>query len=210
MERQRLFREHEFGRKGNIDRERNKIRKSIINICNGIQSVGTKNNPIRKLDKLDKEKEHLQLKLDEILKLRHKKIDSFSRNVLFSRISRLQINLSDFNLLWIDDRPERSKNDRDFLQNLGFNIIVADSSEEASEYIESKKIDIILSDIKRNGKKEGLEFLTRLKDQGIKIPLIFYLEFFNEEKGVPPYAFGITNDPKELIHLLLDIIERSY
>lgn len=194
-----------------IARERNKIRKSLLDICDThkVLSSVVDEDSGESFDK-GNAKSELITKFDEILDIRHIKIDAYNKNILFSRISRLKINLTDYNLLWIDDRSERSKNDSGFLGKLGFNVIIANSSEEAFRYIEEKRIDIIISDIKRNGKKEGLEFLKNLRDRRITIPLIFYIEFLKEERGTPPYAFGITNDPKELVHLLLDIIERTY
>ncbi len=88
--------------------------------------------------------------------------------------------------------------------------MVAKTSEEAKQFIHDKKIDVIISDIKRNGKKEGLLFLNGLREIKITTPLIFYVEFFDEKRGTPPFSFGITDDPKEMLHLILDIIERSY
>lgn len=37
---------------------------------------------------------------------------------------------------------------------------------------------------------------------------IYYVSELDKSKGVPLGAFGITDDPNELIHLALDLAER--
>jgi hypothetical protein len=76
--------------------------------------------------------------------------------------------------------------------------------------------NLIISDIKRNNNdKEGLEFynrLRKLKENGELEnlpPIIFYITNYNPELGVPPFAFGITNSPLGLTHLVADVYQRS-
>ena len=77
--------------------------------------------------------------------------------------------------------------------------------------LKTKNYELILSDIARNDiNDEGLRFHKKLIDESIYIPLVFYTGFVDKEKGVPPYAFGIADLPNELIHLVLDVIERKY
>jgi len=40
------------------------------------------------------------------------------------------------------------------------------------------------------------------------VPVIFYIGYPDPSKGVPPHAFGITHRPDELLHLIMDALER--
>ena len=39
-------------------------------------------------------------------------------------------------------------------------------------------------------------------------PVIFYVGEVDERRGPPPGSAGITNRPDELLHLVLDVLER--
>jgi hypothetical protein len=38
--------------------------------------------------------------------------------------------------------------------------------------------------------------------------VIFYVGEFDPGRGLPPFAFGLTNRPDELLHLILDVLAR--
>ncbi len=70
--------------------------------------------------------------------------------------------------------------------------------------------DVILSDIARgNDSTAGLTMLPELRKKNRHIPVIFYIGEIDTSKGVPGSAFGITNQPNELLHLALDALERT-
>jgi hypothetical protein len=74
------------------------------------------------------------------------------------------------------------------------------------------KYDAVISDMNRNGvADEGLKFLTEMRVRNIKLYhwTIFYAAGFDPSKGAPPRAFGMTNRPDYLLHLVLDILERK-
>lgn len=39
-------------------------------------------------------------------------------------------------------------------------------------------------------------------------PTIFYCKGYHQRMGIPTYAFGITHSPTELIHLIIDVLQR--
>ena len=41
------------------------------------------------------------------------------------------------------------------------------------------------------------------------MPLIFYVSVRDEEKPLPVGAFGLTNRPDVLVHLVIDALERT-
>jgi len=113
-------------------------------------------------------------------------------------------------ILWIDDNVNRTPSERKILDNLGMTSDFAVSSAEAKQKIQQKYYDLVISDIYRgDNPSEGVEFLQQLENEGIKHPpFIFSIADLQKEKGTPPYAFGITNDPVELFHLIMDILAR--
>ncbi|HSO41945.1 MAG TPA: response regulator, partial [Rhodospirillales bacterium] len=113
-------------------------------------------------------------------------------------------------ILWVDDNPENNFNEIKMLHQLRADVETAKSTEEALALIQEKKTyDIVLSDLKRgDDATAGLTLLGKLRESHPILPVIFYVGEFKPELGVPPFAFGLTNRPNELLHLILDILER--
>ena len=133
------------------------------------------------------------------------------KDSLFERLSYVKEKNLEVNAIWIDDFPSNNRYESKVLKSVGVKIDYAKSSEEGYEMLKTKNYELILSDIARNDiNDEGLRFHKKLIDESIYIPLVFYTGFVDKEKGVPPYAFGIADLPNELIHLVLDVIERKY
>ena len=80
--------------------------------------------------------------------------------------------------------------DKDFADSLyeilcieGYKVSIAYSIEEALQYAQNNVIDILLLDLRLNG-KSGIDLWYMLKDKGINIPVIFltgYAEQFTEQ-----------------------------
>ncbi|MBN1349335.1 response regulator [candidate division KSB1 bacterium] len=116
-------------------------------------------------------------------------------------------------VLWIDDQPGNNKNEERMLRQLEIEVEYARTTEEAIEKLKSARYDLILSDIARENKSgvpvdSGIDTLNTLVEKNLSLPTIFYIGEFDPAKGSPGYAFGITNRPDELLHLILDILER--
>jgi CheY-like chemotaxis protein len=113
-------------------------------------------------------------------------------------------------VLWVDDHPANNFYERVALSQIGLAVDLAVSSTEGLGAVKYLNPDVILSDMERTGKQDaGLEFLRLLRDQGISTPLIFYIREVDEARGTPVGAFAITDRPDELLHLVLDVLERS-
>jgi CheY-like chemotaxis protein len=113
-------------------------------------------------------------------------------------------------VLWVDDHPENNLNERRMLRQLNTEIDTATSSEEALEILKNARYDLVLSDMARgNEAMAGLTFLQKLRDIDASIPVIFYIGVIDTSKGVPAQAFGLTNRPDQLLHLILDALERK-
>ncbi len=128
-------------------------------------------------------------------------------------VSRAKKNLGLFegvHILWVDDEPKACQNERNMFIKLKAEITVAINTEEALEKLSRARYDFIISDMARGEESTaGLTLLKQLQENKDRTPLIFYIGVLNPQKGVPPFCFGITNRPDELLHLSLDILERT-
>lgn len=116
----------------------------------------------------------------------------------------------DAQILWVDDHPENNLNERRMFRQLKAEIDIAKSTEEALNMLGKHGYDLVISDMARGDENTaGLKFLEQFRKRNNKTPVIFYIGVFLTEKGVPPLAFGITNQPDELLHLTLDALERK-
>ncbi len=112
-------------------------------------------------------------------------------------------------ILWADDNPDTVTYESGVLQSLGMMVEFAKTSANAMDRMGHDKFQIVISDIRRGDKPtEGLDFMSNMHAHNMTPPMIFYVSELNKAKGVPPGAFGITDDPNELIHLVLDAVER--
>lgn len=112
-------------------------------------------------------------------------------------------------VLWVDDNPDTVMYESGVLQGLGMLVEFAKTSANAMDRLEKEKFQIVISDIRRGDKNtEGLDFMARMRAANMQAPVIYYVSELDKSKGVPLGAFGITDDPNELIHLALDLAER--
>ena len=132
-----------------------------------------------------------------------------SRERVLRRARRNASVLKGSRLLWIDDDHSNNSNERQMLRQLEVEVTTVASTDEARAALQEQTFDVILSDIARGADPAaGLAILPALREQGSDVPVIFYVGDLTPERGVPPGAFGITNRPDELLHLLLDALER--
>jgi PleD family two-component response regulator len=134
-------------------------------------------------------------------------------NVLNRAKEHLKI-LKDAQIFWIDDCPDNNLNEWRMFFQLRTKIDIAKSTNEALEKLGEKKYDVIISDMARKeGDKEvfdaGIQFLNKFRPKDTTTPVIFYIGIYKPEKGMPAGAFGITNRPDELLHLVMDALERK-
>lgn len=125
--------------------------------------------------------------------------------------AKLHVNLlCQARILWVDDHPENNENERRMFRQLGVEVDVAQTTEEALQRAAGGSHELIVSDMEREGDPTaGIDLVERLRQQNLQTPVVFYVGVLDSSKGVPPYAFGITNRPDELLHLVIDVLERS-
>jgi Caspase domain/Effector-associated domain 11 len=137
-------------------------------------------------------------------------LNSTEREVLDYRLAYIRDKKVRIKCLWIDDTPLGDINEENVLTSIGLEIDRAESFDIAAEMISANNYDLILSDRGRDDdSEEGAVFLKRLVEiKKKRIPFIFYVG--RDDGQTPKYAFGITQYPNELFHLVMDFIERKY
>jgi CheY-like chemotaxis protein len=123
------------------------------------------------------------------------------------RLARERALVEGARLLWIDNQPDNNKIEISILESAGARVDTQVTSAGAKSAIDHISYDAIVSDIDREGDNAaGLNFATSLTQIRNSPPVIFYVGA--ARKPVPSSAFGITDRPDELIHLVLDALAR--
>jgi two-component system, NtrC family, response regulator HydG len=88
---------------------------------------------------------------------------------------------SDQGILVTDDDPDFAESISDFLSNNGYRVFVADNGDDAIKSMHSKKIDVLILDL-RMPIMSGLEICMQLKKEGLCVPTIIVTAYAEEEK----------------------------
>ena len=132
------------------------------------------------------------------------------KNIALNRAKQHLHVFTEAQILWVDDHPENNLNERKMFRQLKIEIDTAKSTDEALDILRHAEYDLVISDIARGEKATaGLDFLNEFRKQNKTTPLIYYVGVIDSKLGVPAQAFGITNRPDELLHLVLDALERK-
>lgn len=118
--------------------------------------------------------------------------------------------LSHARILWVDDNPENNIYEREALLTLGTITDTATTTEEGMAALRSNVYDLVISDMRRGSvPDEGLSLLREMQKDRYPQQVVFYVGTVDPEKGRPAGSFGITDRPDELLHLIMDILERQ-
>lgn len=113
-------------------------------------------------------------------------------------------------ILWVDDNPENNIYEREVLRTLGSNTDIVTSTQQGMVALQSKVYDLVISDMSRGSTPdEGLVLLQEMRKRRFPQRMVFYVGNVDPEKGKPAESFGITDRPDELLHLIMDILERQ-
>ena len=113
-------------------------------------------------------------------------------------------------VLWIESRPDQVSWEKQALEELGVTVHAVRTTKDALEQLHGGTFDLILSDVHRDGDRSaGTDALPYLQKIAPDLPVIFYVPQLNEGEETPLGATGITDQPDELLHLVLDQVERG-
>jgi CheY-like chemotaxis protein len=153
------------------------------------------------------------LLLESTVPKRHVQVTKADRERVLRRAERCREVLKDKRILWIDDQVTNNRKERELLEvfDLKLEQVQSNAAAEVALAPDGGGYDLILSDIVRpEGEPTGLDFLAahRHRPAEQRVPVIFYISHLDRDLGVPVGAFGITNRPDELLHLVMDALER--
>jgi CheY-like chemotaxis protein len=132
------------------------------------------------------------------------------RDQVSRRAARLQTLIRGARILLVNDVPSEMEHVTAILRQLGVDVDVVTTTDEALSRLHQNAYDVAVSDMRRGASEdEGLKFLTRMRQGRIQRPTILTVGRYQPDRGTPPYAFGITNRVDELLNLLFDALERE-
>ena len=148
--------------------------------------------------------------LDQAISKQSPSVSETERSRVLRRARFAQEVLKGAQILWVDDRPKNNRNERQILRSFGVFVDLARSTDDALEMFPEIHYDLIISDMGRSGiKDEGLRFLEKLKQEKLYRPLIFYTILAPDTWTKAREAFAITNRPDQLLHYIIDVLERE-
>ncbi len=113
-------------------------------------------------------------------------------------------------ILWIDDRPWNNEAERSVLERRGVKVLLARSSEEAMGVVALEGVDLVISHIDAaTAENPETETGIRLWASQRAVPVIHYVTDADPAQAVPAGSFGLTDQPGELIALILEALERD-
>jgi CheY-like chemotaxis protein len=123
---------------------------------------------------------------------------------------RSQRRLQGARILWVDDRPENNRFERQALEALGIDIDISTSTEDALEKVRRRSYDLIISDMGRPGDPQaGYTLLDDLRRSGNQTPFVIYAGSKSAEhvrEARKHGAIGTTNMPQELITMVTNAL----
>ena len=148
------------------------------------------------------------------LQKRQVQVTRGDRERVLRRAERCRPVLEGKRVLWIDDSVTNNRKEHELPEGLGLKVEQVQSNAAAEQALgkDGGGYDLILSDIARpDSPRAGLDFLDqyRLRSSEQTVPLILYIAALDERRPVPAGAFGLTNRPDALLHLVIDALERT-
>jgi len=119
---------------------------------------------------------------------------------------RAQRRMEGSRVLWVDDRPDNNRYERQALEALGLRIDLSTSTDDALEKVRGRNYDLIISDMGRPpDDRAGYTLLKKLRDAGHSTPFIIYAgsrDPKHVQEARQRGALGATNRPQELLEMV--------
>ncbi len=123
-------------------------------------------------------------------------------------------------LLWVDDHPENNLYPRKAMEELGIQITLSTSTEDALEKVYANSYEVIISDMGRQSpnpqapyeKNAGYDLLDKLRAEHINIPFIIYAGSGSTEHRKETHrhgGLGTTNNAQELLQMVISAIQQE-
>ncbi|WP_240434635.1 response regulator [Streptomyces sp. YIM 130001] len=137
-------------------------------------------------------------------------VTATARRTALGRLEHAADVLQGGRVLWVDDLPEGNAPLVELFRAAGMHIDLALSTEQATPLFRRRPYDIIVSDLNRDGDPQaGIKMLRIIERHGIDVPVLIYTGRFDPERGVDRRIFAATTAPVELVHYVIDLMERA-
>lgn len=112
-------------------------------------------------------------------------------------------------ILWVDDNADNNASLVEIFERAGMSVCTARSTDAGLAELRHGRFDLIITDMARdNDQAAGFRLADRLVAQGTRLPIILFALYFDPAQGVHPDLFAYTTSYYELIHLVIDVMER--
>ncbi len=118
--------------------------------------------------------------------------------------------LAETSILWVDDNPSNIEYESTALTALGAKVTSVLDTAPALPQLSARRFDLVISDMSRpSGKYAGFALLHAIRERRNEVPVVFYTSsnaLENEQEALRRGALGATNDPQELLKLVIGIL----
>ncbi len=112
-------------------------------------------------------------------------------------------------ILWVDDNADNNASLVTIFERAGMSVHTAHSTDAGLAALRDGHFDLIITDMTRgNDTAAGFHLADQLAAQGVRLPIILFTLGFDPRQGVHPGLFAYTTSYHELIHLVIDVMER--
>ncbi len=148
--------------------------------------------------------------LDRAADEAHVAVTPAARRGALGRLEHAADVLQGGKLLWVDDHPENNAALIDLFRSVGMTVDTVRSTADALADLRHRSYDVLLSDIDRDGDPQaGITMLRELERHHIDVPVVIHTARFDQERGVDRRIFAAAASPVEVVHYVIDLMERA-
>ncbi|QSB14726.1 response regulator [Natronosporangium hydrolyticum] len=134
------------------------------------------------------------------------------RRSVISRLEHAVDSLAGGRILWVDDNPDWNRPLIDLFRQAKMTVDIEQSTASAMTLARSRPYDLVITDMRRDNEhpadRAGITLVHELRGYGVQAPVVIFATAFDPRLGVDPAIFAYTNTADELVHLVIDIMER--
>jgi DNA-binding NtrC family response regulator len=139
--------------------------------------------------------------------------ESLAKARIGSRLEHALDSLRHGRILWVDDHPEWNSDLIRLFERYEMVVHVVRSTDEALARSRAGAYDLVITDMWRDTEHPscaaGITLMNALSRQRRRPPIIIYAAQFDPKLGVHPAAFSYAKHANELVHLVIDVMERA-
>jgi len=130
-----------------------------------------------------------------------------------SRLEHALESLRHGRILWVDDHPEWNRDLIRLFERLEMVVHIVRSTDEALARVRASTYNLVITDMWRDTEHPscaaGLTLMDAMSRRRHRAPVIIWAAQFDPKLGMHPAAFGYAKHANELVHLVIDVMERA-